>query len=366
MALIVYHRFLELIKDKLFTSDIKKIFKITKLFWKKNDNKVFFLTGCTGFFGIWIISTFNIAIQNLKLNIKVFVLTRDKKIKKKIIYKISKNKNIKFIYGDILNFKTPNSIKKIDYIIHGATTSALETFNKQNYNLKKKIIIDGTKKILRLAKKKKCKNFFYMSSGAVYKNLNKKALLNEKSKTYSYFKLNSRDDDKSVLGKSKRKAEIEVINFCKKNKISFSIGRFFSFIGPFMPMNIHYAVGNFLLFKFLNKKITLNSDGKSIRSYMYISDCITFIFLILFKNKKNIIFNIGSSKKISILYLAKKIDNLFGQKMGIIKNDLNKKCNIYAPSTKKLLYFKNFNLTNLDQSLIKTFKHLNKFKKIYI
>lgn len=366
MAFIIYHRFVELIKDKLFTLDIKKIFKITRSLWKKNDNKVFFLTGCTGFFGIWILSTFSFAIQNLKLNIKVLVLTRDKQIKKKIIYKISRNKNIKFIYGDIFNFKIPNSIKKIDYIIHGATTSALETFNKQNYNLKKKIIIDGTKKILRLAKKKKCKNFFYMSSGAVYKNLNKNKLLNEKSKTYTNFKLNIRDDDKSVLGKSKRKAEIEVINFCKKNKISFFIGRFFSFIGPYMPMNIHYAVGNFLLFKFLHKKIILNSNGKSLRSYMYISDCIVLIFLILFKNKKNTIFNIGSSKKISILDLAKKIDNLFVIKMGVVKNDLNKKHNIYVPSARKILNLKNFNFINLDQSLIKTFKHLKTFKKIYL
>ena len=367
MALIVYHRFLELIKDKLFTSDIKKIFKITKLFWKKNDNKVFFLTGCTGFFGIWIVSTFNIAIQNLKLNIKVFVLTRDKKIKKKIIYKISKNKNIKFIYGNILNFKVPNSIKKIDYIIHGATTSALETFNKQNYNLKKKIIIDGTKKILRLAKKKKCKNFFYMSSGAVYKNLNKNALLNEKSKTYSYFKLNSRDDDKSVLGKSKRKAEIEVINFCKKNKISFSIGRFFSFIGPFMPMNIHYAIGNFLIAKLLKKEIKLNSSGKSVRSFMYISDCIIHIFFILFNQKSGAIYNIGSDEKISILELSRLINKILPGKVDININNKDNSKSFYVPSIKKLKKsFPGFAYINLRDAIKKTFLHLKINKRYYL
>ena len=45
-----------------------------------------------------------------------------------------------------------------------------------------------------------------------------------------------------------------VKNYCKKNEISYSIGRFFTFVGPYMPMKIHYAIGNFLIAKLLKKK----------------------------------------------------------------------------------------------------------------
>ena len=83
-----------------------------------------------------------------------------KQIKKNYIFNLCENKKIIFITGDVRNFNFPKAIKKLDFCIHGATTKAEETFKKQSYDLKKKIILEGTERVLKFSKLKKCKNFF--------------------------------------------------------------------------------------------------------------------------------------------------------------------------------------------------------------
>ena len=73
------------------------LLRLLKIYQKKKiNNKTFFLTGCTGFFGIWILCTFNELIKKHKLNIEIYVLTRNKQIKKTtfIIFTIIKKLNL--------------------------------------------------------------------------------------------------------------------------------------------------------------------------------------------------------------------------------------------------------------------------------
>lgn len=354
-------------KDKILKKDISRVLEITKSLWIRNNNKTFFLTGCTGFFGVWILNVFDKAIKKYKLDLKVYVLTRNKNIKKNPIYRLCDKKKINFIVGDVRNFSYPKDIKKIDFCVHGATTKAEETFKKQSYSLKKKIILEGTKRVLKFSKLKNCTNFFYLSSGSVYKNLDKDIKLTESSSTYTSKKITIKDNDISALGKSKIIAERIVLNYCKKNKISHSIGRFFTFVGPYMPMKIHYAIGNFLIAKLLKQQIKLNSTGKSVRSYMYISDCIIYFFFILFNLKSGGIYNIGSDKRIIILELSKLINKLLPRKVDININGKNNSKSFYVPSTSKLKKtFPSFRHITLNNSIKKTFLHLKKNKKYYL
>ena len=114
---------------KGINEDINLIFEQNKSLWHKIKNKKILITGGTGPFGFWILKSFIFANETLKLKSKMYVLTR-KISKENKIFSFCKNENITFIKGDVRNFKFNNG--KLDYIIHGATTTALETFRKQD------------------------------------------------------------------------------------------------------------------------------------------------------------------------------------------------------------------------------------------
>jgi nucleoside-diphosphate-sugar epimerase len=355
-----------LIKNKdFFFKDIDSILKSTRYCWINARKKNFFFTGCTGFFGIWLLKVFSEANKKFKLNSNFYVLTRNKKIKKTFFYKIINNNKIKFIYGDVRSFEFLK-LPKIDFIIHGATTSAVETYNKQNYKTKYSIIVDGTLNMINFSNKCNCKNFFYMSSGAVYGYKKNKYKFSENFKIRNTRK--KIENDITVLGEAKLKAENLVKDNFKTKKGNYFIARLFSFVGPFMPLKIHYAIGNFLFNSILKKNIFLNSSGKSMRTYMYIKDCIIWIIMGIFlkKNIANKVFNIGGNDKISILSLAKKIAKLNDKNLKVIINKRNNQFNHYMPNINKFRkVFKPPKILDLNNSLKITRDHIQNNLEFY-
>ncbi len=84
-----------------------------------------------------------------------------------------------------------------------------------------------------------------------------------------------------------------------------------------MPLDIHYAVGNFISDAILGNVINIKGDGKQVRSYMYISDLIIWLLNILFKGTNNTIYNVGSDKGLTMYDLATKISTLSEKKINV-------------------------------------------------
>ena len=61
-----------------FKDDLNLILEKTIDSWKNAKNKTFFITGGTGFFGIWLLMSFISINRTLKLNARIIILTRDK------------------------------------------------------------------------------------------------------------------------------------------------------------------------------------------------------------------------------------------------------------------------------------------------
>ena len=339
--------------------DLKFIYNQNLKIWNRLKNKSIFLTGGSGPFGFWILKSFIYVNKKHSLNSKIFVLTRNKKNK---IFNFCKDKSVTIVQGDIRSFKFKG--KKIDYIIHGATTTAKETYNKQDPNEKFSVLYDGTKRILDFARKNKCKNFLFLSSGAVYGNRDKNIKFNEKMEIAPI--TNDLNFDVSVLGEAKRSAEILSIIFSIKSNCKVNIARCFSFIGPFMPLNIHYAAGNFLRDAITKKLITIKGNPKTVRSYLYFSDLVIILWKIILSNKNRQIYNIGSDKPVNLLNLAKNIKKIIPKINLKIKNKYKKNISYYVPSIKKIKKeFKFIPKNNLYISLFKTYKSILNNKKFY-
>lgn len=253
------------------------------------------LTGGTGFFGKWFLSVFDYYNNNNVEKINIFIPTRNPDIFLQQ-YSFFNRPFFHFIKGDLIDFKLSINV---DYIIHAAaevqTSPTLLDSNKY--------LSDSTKitsNILSYAKD--CKSIVFTSSGAVY---------GDKYSTDIYPKEFDSLTPSTPYGQAKVNAEIDLINFADSNNLQYSIARCFSFIGPYLPLNANFALGNFINNGLSNKDIIVSGNGKPIRSFYFMGDLVVSIIKLLTLKYPSKIYNIGSDNKLDIQTLASHISSYF-------------------------------------------------------
>ncbi len=346
--------------DEIIIDDLEFISR--KLFFHNEQlkNKKIFISGGTGFFGKWLVKRLLYVDSIFQLNIVIGLLTRNIKN----VYKRDKiflDKRINLYEGDIRSFDFPK--ERYDYIIHAASTSSVDKFNGESSINRFLILSEGTKRILEFAKKSKIEKFLLISSGGVY------------GKDFDFTQSISEDanispstlDVDSCYGEGKRVAELLCTMYASKYNFDLKIARCFSFVGPYMDFDIHFAIGNFIKNACERKDIVIHGDGSQIRTYMYVSDMIVWVLKILFIGKNNTAYNVGSDVEVSIKHLALKIVDILS--LDIKVDVLQKYKNIdttsrYVPSVELAKSTLNLELyTSLDEAILKTAKFLLEFEK---
>ncbi|MEW6006212.1 MAG: NAD-dependent epimerase/dehydratase family protein [Stygiobacter sp.] len=318
--------------NPLLEKDLEHILKYTRELWVNFKNKTFFVTGGTGFFGKWFLETFAYANYKLDLNCKIIVLSRNPgKFLDEFVY-IKNNPIFKFIKGDVSNFDFPN--EQIDYIIHAATEASAK-LNNEDPLVMFDTIVEGTRRSLELAKEKKVKSFLFISSGAVYgKQPSGITHLPE-----DYVGAPNCQDPNSAYGEGKRVGELLNSIYFKQFGVPVKIARCFAFVGPYLPLNAHFAIGNFILNALHEEDIIIKGDGTPYRSYLYAADLMIWLLTILLKGKNNVAYNVGSDEDVSIKELATTIANYFENKIKVkiaTTSDATKYVERYVPSVSRI------------------------------
>lgn len=315
--------------------------------WQPLKKSRLLITGGSGFFGRWILSTINVLNEKAELGMHCKVLTRDPLGLNNRLPFIKKSEKIDLLWGDITSFKLDEG--DWDYVIHGATTSAHETFSGISELSKFKMLVQGTQNLMEQLTS--VNRALFLSSGAVY--LGGDTPIREDN-------LISPDTIAAHTGLAhgKRAAEYLFNEYCKEKKIDCKIARCFSFIGAGLPSDIHYAISSFVEKSMNNDLITIKSDGKVVRSYMDMRDLIVWLGLFLHNETPNKIYNVGSSDPISITDLAELIRKVTGSSSQIeIKNtnDINTGVHqrrYYVPDTERFkLDYKPGTTINLVKSI---------------
>lgn len=269
-----------------------------------------FITGGTGFFGKSMLDFLNKNYHNFN----IYVLTRNsKKFIDENQHRINLV-NVKFVDGDV---KTFDFSHHIDYFIHAATPVIEKTSDKQMSS----IVEDGTQRALDVAEKNGCRRFLFISSGAVY------------GKNDHPMKESDECHPITQYGISKLNAE----KMCIKSNLDTCIARCFAFSGRFLSKTSQFAIGNFVKDAVDNKPICINSDGKSIRSYLDQDDLCRWLMSILLHSSPNKTYNVGSNQAISIFELAMLIRKLLNPNIKIILNKSIQNSNTYIPDTSKIM-----------------------------
>ena len=296
--------------------------------WSKLAGKHIFITGGTGFIGKWITGALLTANKFYDLRCKITILTRNANTFHKSNKFISNDPAVDFIDGDVrlLSFFG----KSYDIIIHAATDVSNKNHPIDTFN----VCVKGTQSVLDFALKSNASNFLLLSSGAVYGR--QPPELNSMSESFNG--IPSRTNEQSAYGLGKISAEWLVSEYSRSYNLNAKIARCFAFVGPYIPMDKHFAIGNFIRDAIKGNPILINGDGSQVRTYLYSAELSVWLLKILLDGKSGDIFNVGGEKEISIGGLAKLIGILINKKVPIITK---KKINGTLPPEK---YVPNINL----------------------
>lgn len=122
---------------------------------------------------------------------------------------------------------------------------------------------------------------------------------------------------RSVYDEAKRFAEALTMAYHRFHRLDTRIVRIFNTYGPRMRLDDGRVVPNFIAQALKNEPLTIYGDGSQTRSFCYVDDLINGIYKLLLSDE-HLPVNIGNPAEISILDFASVINELTGNKAGII------------------------------------------------
>jgi dTDP-glucose 4,6-dehydratase len=255
-----------------------------------------FITGGTGFVGRWLLALLAYANANRKLGITATVLTRSPSNFAENCPDIANNPTFRFVEGDVRFFEFPKA--KFTQILHGAADTNVEAEDRPLDLLD--TIVGGTRRVLDFALLSGAKRFLFLSSGAIYgpQPVTLAAL------PENYTGACPTTDRRSIYSQSKRLAEQLVTTYRAEHGLETVIARLFAFAGPGLPLNAHFAIGNFIRDALAGRDIIVTGDGTAQRSYLYAADLAAWLVHLLVHGRAGSAYNVGSDHAVSIGQLA--------------------------------------------------------------
>ena len=266
------------------------------------------ITGGAGFIG------FSLSKELLKKKYKVYSIDNfnnyySVKIKKDRIKYLKKEfDNFFFKKIDLANFKKLNEFvkkKNIKKIIHLAAQAGVRySYDRPDIYFQSNLL--GFFNVIEIARKNNIKEILAASTSSVYGDQNKLPIKEnfETSKPIQFY------------AATKKSNEVMAYSYSKMFKINFVFMRFFTVYGP-------WGRPDMSIFKFVKNiksgnKIEIFNYGKHARDFTYIDDIVSGITkLVKRKNNGFKIFNIGNTKKVKLMDIVKKLQNILKKKAKI-------------------------------------------------
>jgi nucleoside-diphosphate-sugar epimerase len=277
--------------------DLDHILEHTARLWEEVRGQNIFITGGTGYFGCWLLESFTWINDRLNLGARATVLSRNPEAFIAKAPHLANNPSVHLIKGDVRTFEFPEG--EYRFIIHAATEASAK-LNHENPLLMFETIVEGTRRTLEFARTHGTRKLLLTSSGAVYgRQPSEMTHIPE-----DYLGAPDPMDIGAAYGEGKWAAEVLCRLYAHHLGLESKIARCFAQVGPYLPMDIHYAMGNFIRDAVQGVPIRVNGDGSPLRSYLYAADLAVWLWTILLKGQPCRPYNVGSDRSVSISELA--------------------------------------------------------------
>jgi dTDP-glucose 4,6-dehydratase len=290
--------------------DLEFILSKTSHHFRGLTGSSFLLTGGTGFVGSWMLQFLMYANRSLKIDINVDVITR-----KPPSFLNQSYPSVRFIQHDL---RRPIGFDDKDYShVMFASTPSNPTTGGLDGGLVSESTLMGTRNLLEmLSRRNKQVKYLNTSSGAVKKITHLLAVQSQ--------------DINDVYAAAKREVETLLEGLCSNSRISFCSPRLYTFAGPGINLDAHFAVGNFIQDAIRGRDVLIKGNPNTIRSYLHPIDMTVQLLDCWFTENIAKFPDIGSFNPIKLSDLARLISESIGN--GNVKTIENSQLpNIYIP-----------------------------------
>lgn len=208
---------------------------------------------------------------------------------------------------------------------HGALLTPMQRYAQ---------IVDGTRNLLEYAAQRRVPRFLLASSGGAYgpQPPDMEAIAEE------YGGMADPLEPQNAYSVAKRCAEHLCALYRQQHGLETVIARGFTFVGRDLPLDAHFAIGNFIRDALAAPAITVNGDGTPVRSYMDQRDLAHWLDTLLRRGRAGHAYNVGAREPLTIAGLAHLVrDVLAPEKPVLIAGNAGAtgSRNRYVPATDK-------------------------------
>jgi dTDP-glucose 4,6-dehydratase len=283
----------------IVAEDVARLLARTAPLWPALGGARLFVTGGTGFFGSWLVQALVAADAAFDLGLRVTVLSRDPARFAARFPGLAAAPPLRLLAGDVRDFPFPR--ESFSHVVHAATEASAR-LERDDPALMEEVCREGTRRTLGFAAACGARRVLFTSSGAVYAPA-------PPGVTHLAETMPTDPPPGTATGAyaaGKRAAEA-LCAAAAAAGAPVTIARCFAFVGPRLPLDAHFAIGNFIRDALAGGPIVVRGDGTAVRGYLYAADLVEWLTTILLRGRPGRPYNVGSDEGLPVADLARRV-----------------------------------------------------------
>jgi dTDP-glucose 4,6-dehydratase len=315
---------------KLPERDLAHVLEHTRNVWSDMRDARVFITGATGFVGSWLLETLAWSSDALHLGVHATALVREREAFVRRFPHLAASPAVRIHVGDVRTADPPTHA--FTHYVHCAS-AAPPRINAERPDEVVDIIERGTERMIEEAESGRGARFLQISSGSVYGP--QPAGVAGLPETH-VGTADSRDPAQR-FGAAKRRAEQRGEKAVARG-VGFVSARVFAVVGPRLPLDGQFAIGNFLGDALANRPVHVTGDGTPVRSWMHAADMSAWCWTLLARGKAGAAYNVGSEQALTMWDAAQHVAALAEPPVTVVRDrepGTAAAPNRYVPSTRR-------------------------------